>query len=77
MRERSGPGHDQAAARLHRHDAPFDPDRRDPVPGAVCPAVKVRGHGFVTRTESEVPVADLEKLDVCWAAVQGLGTGPR
>lgn len=33
----------------------------------------LRGHGFHERTEGEVPQADLDRIDVCWAAAMGLG----
>lgn len=37
--------------------------------------LKLRGLGFRRRDASQIPSLDLERLDTCWAAVQGLGTG--
>lgn len=37
--------------------------------------LKLRGLGFKRRDPSKIPDFELERLDTCWAAVQGLGTG--
>lgn len=36
---------------------------------------KIRKYSFVPRDEKDIAKADLEKLDILWATVQGLGTG--
>lgn len=37
--------------------------------------LRLRGHGFTERAEQEIPPGELEKLDTCWAVIQGLGSG--
>lgn len=34
--------------------------------------LRLRGHGFQPRTENQIPQADLDRIDVCWAAAMGL-----
>ena len=35
--------------------------------------LRLRGYGFRSRTEGQVAQADLDRIDVCWAAAMGLG----
>jgi len=35
--------------------------------------LRIRGYGFKARTEAQVPRADLDRIDICWAAAMGLG----
>ena len=35
--------------------------------------LRLRGLGFQPRTEDRIPQADLDRIDVCWAAAMGLG----
>lgn len=37
--------------------------------------LRLRGLRFKRRDASQIPADDLERLDTCWAAVQGFGTG--
>ena len=37
--------------------------------------LRLRGHGFTERAERNILPQELEKLDTCWAAIQGLGSG--
>jgi serine/threonine protein kinase/tetratricopeptide (TPR) repeat protein len=37
--------------------------------------LKLRSLDFRPRNTSQIPTQELERLDTCWAAVQGLGTG--
>jgi len=33
----------------------------------------LRGYGFRSRTEAQIPQAELDRIDICWAAAMGLG----
>jgi tetratricopeptide (TPR) repeat protein len=35
--------------------------------------LRLRGYGFRERSESGIPQADLDRIDICWAAAMGLG----
>jgi serine/threonine protein kinase/tetratricopeptide (TPR) repeat protein len=37
--------------------------------------LRLRGLGFSERTASDIAPEELEQVDICWTAVQGLGTG--
>jgi eukaryotic-like serine/threonine-protein kinase len=37
--------------------------------------LRLRGLGFTERKESEIPAEELERVDIVWTAVQGIGTG--
>ncbi len=40
----------------------------------VCRArLRLRGYGFRERAEARIPRADLDRIDICWAAAMGLG----
>jgi tetratricopeptide (TPR) repeat protein len=35
--------------------------------------LRIRGYGFKERVEAQIPQADLDRIDVCWAGAMGLG----
>ena len=35
--------------------------------------LRLRGYGFRERREGQIPQADLDRIDICWAAAMGLG----